>query len=269
MPRCDSVGSTNQALISNSSLPRINLAPDMKRNKVMAKVKRRPHLCGARRWTQHEIDTLRNKWPDWPSTIIAAELNRSPGAVSVKASDLGLKKAADFGAKMEQLKHELGLPLGKRFVKGQTPPNKGLRRPGWAPGRMAQSQFKKGERSGRAERLYRPIGTERITRDGYLERKINDDMPLQKRWRAVHVLVWEAANGPVPPGHAVAFLPGRRTTEVEKITLDALELISRRELMRRNSYHTNFPPEVRKLIQLRGALNRKINRRERDAQQDG
>jgi hypothetical protein len=77
----------------------------------------------------------------------------------------------------------------------------------------------------------------------------------------VHLLVWEAANGPVPPGHAITFLPGRRTTDASLITLDALQLVSRAELMRRNSHHTNYPKEVSQLIQLKGALNRKINRR--------
>jgi len=35
--------------------------------------------------------------------------------------------------------------------------------------------------------------------------------------------------------------------------------------MRRNSYHTRYPKEVAQLIQLKGALNRKINRRSRQA----
>jgi hypothetical protein len=45
------------------------------------------------------------------------------------------------------------------------------------------------------------------------------------------------------------------------ITLGRLELISRAENMRRNSYHTRYPKEVAQLIQLRGALNRQINKR--------
>jgi hypothetical protein len=72
--------------------------------------------------------------------------------------------------------------------------------------------------------------------------------------------VWEAAHGPVPPGHAVVFRPGRRSSELARITVDGLELITRAELMRRNTHH-NLPPEVSQLIQLRGALNRKIRNR--------
>jgi hypothetical protein len=72
----------------------------------------------------------------------------------------------------------IGAPY--RFTKGHVPANKGLRRPGWGPGRMKETQFRKGERQGRAVKLYKPIGTERVSKDGYTERKINDGLPLQR-----------------------------------------------------------------------------------------
>ncbi|BBI51055.1 hypothetical protein HORIV_34760 [Vreelandella olivaria] len=43
-----------------------------------------------------------------------------------------------------------------------------------------------------------------------------------------------------------------------------LELISRAELMRRNSY-LNLPEPLPQIVQLRGALNRKINSRSKQA----
>lgn len=95
------------------------------------------------------------------------------------------------------------------FEKGQASPNKGKRMP--ARGRSAEAQFRKGVRQGVAARLYKPIGTERISKDGYLERKIHDGLPLQSRWRAVHLIRWEKANGPVPEGHALKCLDGDRT----------------------------------------------------------
>jgi hypothetical protein len=74
--------------------------------------------------------------------------------------------------------------------------------------------------------------------------------------------VWIEAHGPVPAGHAVCFKPGRRSTVLEEITLDALDLVHRRDLMQRNSVH-RLPKPLAQLVQLRGALNRKINARER------
>lgn len=92
------------------------------------------------------------------------------------------------------------------FQKGQTPPNKGKKMPHHP--NSAATRFKKGERRGVAAKLYKPMGTERVTKDGYIERKVNDDLPLQARWRAVHLIRWEAIHGPLPQGHALKCLDG-------------------------------------------------------------
>lgn len=94
------------------------------------------------------------------------------------------------------------------FVKGGTPANKGQRMP-WNAN-SAATQFKPGIRQGVAVRLYKPIGSERLSKEGYLQRKIHDGLPLQSRWRGVHMLNWEAINGPIPPGHALKCLDGDR-----------------------------------------------------------
>ena len=73
----------------------------------------------------------------------------------------------------------------------------------------ARTQFRKGSRGGRAVDLYKPIGFERVS-DGYLVCKINDDFPLQRRWRAVHILNWEKKNGPMPAGHCLKCLDGNK-----------------------------------------------------------
>jgi len=95
-----------------------------------------------------------------------------------------------------------------RFPKGNVPVNKG-RKGHHAPG-SEKGWFKPGERRGVAVRLYQPIGTERVSRDGYLERKINDDLPLNRRWRAVHLVEWEKVNGPLPEGHCLKCLDGNK-----------------------------------------------------------
>ena len=74
----------------------------------------------------------------------------------------------------------------------------------------AATRFRPGNRSGTALAIYKPIGTERLSKEGYLERKINDDMPLRRRWRAVHLINWEAVNGPLPRGMALKCLDTNR-----------------------------------------------------------
>jgi hypothetical protein len=96
--------------------------------------------------------------------------------------------------------------------------------------------------------------------DGTLQRKMREDGRPQDRWVAVHRLVWQAAHGPVPRGSVVVFKPGRFSTELAQITLDAVELISRAELMARNTRH-NYSPEINELIGLRAQITRAVNTR--------
>lgn len=119
-----------------------------------------------------------------------------------------------------------------RFDQNSEPWNYGKRMP--FNSNSAATQFKKGNRSGVAIHVYKPIGTERVTEEGYLERKINDRMPLQARWRAVHIINWETANGPLPDGHCLKCLDGN------KLNTDAAnwKLISRSMLPRLAGRHS-------------------------------
>ena len=144
-----------------------------------------------------------------------------------------------------------------RFKPGHRPHNKGVK--GWqAGGRSAETRFKPGNRTGKAARLYQPIGTERITKEGYLQRKVNDDMPLQRRWKMVHHIIWEESYGPIPKGHVVVFKNGDR----QDVRIENLELISRVENMKRNTIH-RLPPELAEVCRIKGVLTRKINQRGR------
>lgn len=93
-----------------------------------------------------------------------------------------------------------------RFVAGQDPWNAGKSMP-YHPN-SAATRFRPGERQGKAKHLWKPVGAERITEDGYLERKVHDGLPMRSRWRAVHLIRWEEAHGPVPDGMALKCLDG-------------------------------------------------------------
>jgi hypothetical protein len=217
--------------------------------------------CVARHpWSREDDRLLRGFYPNTPTAEVARRLQRTVASVYQRTQKLGLKKSRAYLASPAACRLRRGDHVGARFrfQKGHVPVNKGLRRPGWARGRMRETQFKKGVRQGVAVRLYKPIGTERISKDGYLERKINDGLPLQARWRSVHLLVWEAAHGPVPKSYAVSFKNRDRTD----IRLENLELIHRRDLMARNTIH-HLPQPLAQTIRVLGTLRRKINRRSR------
>lgn len=209
-------------------------------------------------WTAGQTDTLRRRYADTVTADLAREFGVPVRAVYAQAFRMGLSKSAEFQASSKSGRILRGgkLSIATQFKPGIVPANKGLRRPGYTAGNMAATQFRKGNRP----HTWVPVGSHRVNGDGYLDRKMTDDGPPYKHWVGVHRLVWIEAHGPVPDGHAVVFRPGRKTTVLEEITLDALELVTRAELMRRNTVH-NLPPELAKLVQLRGAVNRQINRR--------
>jgi hypothetical protein len=215
------------------------------------------------KWTPEELTTLSRLYPDTPTVEIAKRLNRTEPQVYNKANGLGLRKSAAYLASAHACRLRGDVGAANRFKPGHAPHNKGKK--GWAAGgRAAQTQFQKGQINGRAAELYKPIGSERINEDGYRERKVSDTGRTHERWKGVHVLLWETHYGPIPSGYAVCFIDGNK----QNITRENLVLLSRSDLMRRNSYHNRYPKEIGRLIQLRGALMRQINKRARHEKQD-
>lgn len=220
---------------------------------------------GRHRWTAPEDSLLRRRYPDEQAAVIARDLGMRVSQVHQRAAKLGLHKSQAFKVSDRSGRILRGRTdpkmVATQFPKGHVPANKGLRRPGWYRGRMRETQFKKGRPAWEA-RNYVPIGTEKVdTKRGVLVRKLSDDptiFPVQ-RWRPVHVLVWEANHGPVPAGHIVRFRDGMKTLIASEITADKLELVTLAENMRRNTVH-RWPKDLVRLVQLKGALNRKINR---------
>lgn len=199
---------------------------------------------------------LRQHYAGTPTAALAQALGRTAGQVYQAADRYGLKKSA---ASLEsdaacRLRRGDNVGADHRFTKGQAAWNKGVK---GSTGGANSSSFKAGNKP----KTWVPVGATRVDeRDGYVVRKVSDTGSRKADWRPLHVLAWEAANGPVPAGSIVVFKPGRKTTDVDAVTTDAIECITRRENMLRNTYH-RYGPEVAKLVQLRGAITRQINKR--------
>ena len=108
--------------------------------------------------------------------------------------------------------HKLNTGRTGRYQKGCIPNNgcyqKGEHR---SPG----TEFKKGQRP----HNWMPVGTEVVKGDGYLWRKIAEP----NKWRAKHILVWEAANGPKPRNKMLICADGDKLN----VSLDNLLLITK------------------------------------------
>lgn len=127
--------------------------------------------------------------------------------------------------------------LTGQFEKGNVPANKGTKGLHNVGGN--RTSFKKGQRP----RNYKPVGTERIDRDGYTLVKVSDVGEWHHRWRLKHCVIWEKVNGPIPKGHCLIFLDGNK----QNLSLDNLQLITRRQLARLNQNHlVSDNPELTK-----------------------
>lgn len=216
------------------------------------------------RWTADEDATLTRRYPDEPTARIAADMGRKLGSVYQRAAALGLKKSAAYLASPAACRTNGRQGVGTRFEKGHVPANKGLRRPGWGPGRMKATQFKPGVRQGIAAKNWCPVGTIRVDAEGYQRIKIREGQPGDRVygfgnvsiWPLLQRHTWEQAHGPIPAGFAVVFKDGNKAN----CALDNLELVSRADLMRRNTVH-NLPKPLAQTIQLLGALKRQIRER--------
>lgn len=215
-----------------------------------------------RLWTALELAIVRELYPHTPTAEIAERLGRGRTVAKVHsiANKLGVHKTAEFLLEFCRIRPGQKIGAAFCFPKGHVPANKGTRRPGYGPGRMKETQFKKGNVSKRWDPELYVVGALRINADGYIDMKVRTDRKGANNWRALHVALWEDAHGPVPRGYALSF------KDRDKLNVDVdnnLELISRAELMARNTIH-NLPPAIKGAITALGALKRRIRREEQN-----
>ena len=211
-----------------------------------------------RRWTDAEIELLRGLYPDTPTAKIAERLGRDLWHIYAKAMKLELRKSDAYLASPAACRLRRGDKVGLafRFAKGTVPPNKGLRRPGWYAGRMRETQFKKGGFPANRDPAFYVPGALRVNSEGYVDMRTSF-APGAAGWTPLHRILWEDAHGPIPRGFNVTFKDCDRLN----VELANLELISRADLMRRNTIH-NLPENLRLTVQALGHLKRRIRREE-------
>lgn len=106
--------------------------------------------------------------------------------------------------------HHLNTGRTGRFSKGHEPMNKGKK--GTCAAGCEKTWFKKGH----IPQNYRPIGSERVSADGYIEVKVADP----NKWKTKHRVVWEAVHGRIPKGCILIFRDNDKTnTKIDNLIL--------------------------------------------------
>lgn len=201
-------------------------------------------------WTEAEIATLRERYPNTLTATLAAEMGVPINAIHGAAAKHGIRKTDEYKSEQAKL---AGHGVGSRFKPGHATWNKGI--PFQSGGRSAETRFKKGH----PVHNHRPLGSTRINADGYIEIKIEEPA----KWGQLHREVWKQHHGSYPPpGISITFRDENR----QNCAIDNLTTATRQDLLARNSCH-NHGPEVAQLIQLRGAISRQINRRTKQAKE--
>lgn len=171
------------------------------------------------RYTEEEHKFLRDFIPEHSYKEIAEAFNKKFGEC------MTIKKVKSYVGN-----HRLNTGRTGRFEKGHIPANKGTHP--HTVGRMAETQYKKGN----LPHNTKPVGYERISKDGYVEVKIamrpshpnkNDNFVPK------HRLIWEEHHGTIPKGSKIIFLDGdKRNFDIENLAL--VSCYENLELTRRN-----------------------------------
>ena len=137
-----------------------------------------------------------------------------------------------------------------RFEKGHATWNKGTK--GLTKANV--TSFKKGQKP----HNYKPLGSERITKDGYCEIKVSD---TGRRWRPKHVLIYEKHHGKVPKGSAVIFLDGdKRNFDIDNlylVTRSQLAMLNKNSLIQKDAELTKTAINVVDLMKKISAMEKK------------
>lgn len=200
-----------------------------------------------KKWTQAEDDYLRKEYPERSNADLAQWLHRTPRAVQLRALKLGVSKTPEFA---ERQRHK------GQFVKGQSAWNKGKAQKYWlspeGAKRCSKGWFPKGKArdDNPNSRKNKPLGSERVYADGYVW-IITEYGRKQK-----HRVVWEQANGPVPPNHCIKFKDGDRTN----CSLDNLYLVTRAENCRMVTASLSTEQRKARIEKIQAKRNQRIRR---------
>lgn len=210
------------------------------------------------KWTTEQDNKLRELYPRTLTRDIADQLGLRLYQVQNRACTLKLKKDKDF---LIEVSRQISLDPNHggrktQFKKGNISHNKGKKREEFlfaeAIERIMKTQFQKGNKP----LNWKPIGSERITKDGYVEIKIRD-LQGNRNWELKHRWIYIQNFGPIPRNHVVVFKDGDMTN----LDINNLELITKEENMKRNSLH-NLHPEILGNIYLMKSINNRIKQSE-------
>ena len=203
-----------------------------------------------RKYTPDDDAIIVNEYPHCHTQLIAEKLGRTFQSVATRASRLGVKKTEDY---MKTAMDNFMVGQQKtRYKKGHVPWSAG-RKIG-TKGRSGETQFKKGY----SPHNYLPVGSIRKTSDGYWQKKMTDTGYPPNDWVMVSHLIWQELNGPLPDGYVIKYMDDNK----DNLNPGNLQAMSREDCAR--LIMSRIDPGIKKVNQLLGAIQRQLNKREKN-----
>lgn len=195
-------------------------------------------------WPPEKLELLRSLYPNHTNEEIARQMGIGEGAVQHKAFMLKLRKDREWMMQRS---------MKGQFKKGQRSFNKGKKWDDYMSKEGQEASRKTCFKNGSVPFNKKPIGYERKTVNGYREVKVAEPNVFM----AKHRVLWEQHYGPIEKGVHIVFVDGNK----DNIVIENLRAETIRQKFERCcSIHTTLPPELRQLVQLKGALKRQINK---------
>lgn len=176
----------------------------------------------------------------WTDEVIQFMIENYKGKDNIELSELLNKKfnlntTADRVSNIKtNLKRRKGIDLRTGInrgciKKGNVPYNKGKKMSKEQYNKCKNTMFKKGN----VPANHRPIGSERITVDGFVEIKVAEP----NRWKAKARVIYEKEFGTIPEGYIIIYLDGNK----QNLEPNNLKAISRKEnlIMNHNKLRYN------------------------------
>lgn len=196
-------------------------------------------------WTEEEINFLREIYPHYPNKEVIEILKEKFGIEISRRNLLNVKNRYNIPNKV--------IPNSGCYRKGKEPWNKGKTMSDETREKVKKTWFKKG----RIPENHKPVGSTRVTVDGYKEIKVAEP----NKWALYHRHLYEKTHGEkLSKSEVVIFADGDKSN----FDIDNLVKVSRANLLYLNNNKLIFDdPELTKTGVNVSKVAEKIRQRER------
>lgn len=207
-------------------------------------------------WPAEDIELLKQLYHNNTTENIAKKMGLSLCQVYNQAFKLGLKKDTDFltGPTSGRMQKGDTRGLSTRFKKGSIPVNKGQKMPPEVYEKVKATFFKKGQWPKSTKYFGQPYLFQQRKKNGQLEKYWLIQINRKRRGYLSYLCEQNGIDlkGKIPrlkSDYSFDRIP----------TIDDIIIIGYKDNMLENSLH-RFPEDLRNLIQIKGALQRQLNK---------